>query len=300
MDVYVLKEGRRTGPYQPFRLREMLEDGALTPLDVVWHEGMEQWQTLGETDSLRSVLRKEETTPVLPDLEEDAPPRPAPAAELTLAVLRARRGQAWRRFFARQIDLTIGIGLVIPAAAALGWTDYWSTVVPDGWTMLLVPAALWIVLEALQLHFLGWTPGRLVLGLRVERKDGGKVSLGQGLKRSLFVWAGGLGFGLRPGQLLPVAQWIYGFWSFQKHGQTLWDHAAGTVVTARPLGRWHAAGIAGLMALFSGLSAWLWLSAPIPERFDARAREEVEEIRRQFWPQSEPAAKTSLPSPRGA
>lgn len=297
MDVYVLKEGRRTGPYQPFRLREMLEEGTLTPLDVVWHEGMENWQALGDTESLRGVLRKEETTTVLPELAEDAPPVPRRVPEeLTLEVLRARRALAWRRFFARQIDIMLGIAVVVPAAAALQWTDYWSALVPDGWAMLLAPAAVWIVLEALQLHLLGWTPGRLVLGLRVESKDGGRVSLWQGLKRSALVWAGGLAFGLRLGHLLPVVQWIYGFWSFQKHGQTLWDQSAGTVVNAVRLGRWHATGIAGMLALFTGLSAWLWLSAPIPDRFDAKTREEVEELRRQFWQQSRPADKSGLPS----
>lgn len=303
MDVYVLKDGRRTGPYQPFRLREMLDDGALTLLDDVWHEGMEKWQPLGETDSLRGVLRGE--APAVPDMEEDAPPVPDRSErepELTPAMLRQRRRMAWRRFFARQMDIMAAAALVTPVLVLLGWTDIWSLLVPSSWLILLAPAAVWIFVESVLLHFFGATPGRWALGVRVESKDGGRPALGQSLKRSVLVWAGGLGFGLRPGHLLPIAQWLYGWRMMQMRGRTLWDHSAGTVVIASPLTRWHVTGIVLFMAGFTVLSSWLWLTAPIPARFNEKEREVIEEMRREIWQPGAPATggKSGLPSAGGA
>ncbi len=283
MDVYVMKDGRREGPYQPFRLREMLEEGALTPLDSVWHEGMENWQALGETESLRGVLRKEETPPP-PEPDAAAPPaRSSPnQAELTLAVVRARRAMAWRRFFARQMDLHLAIVLTVPVLTAFQLTDIWSVLVPHPWYMMFVPAVVWILIESVMLTLLGWTPGRFLLGLRVIRQDGGRVTPLQALQRSVLVWAGGIGLGLHPGYLLPMVQWIYGWWCLQTRGITLWDHSAKTTVQASLLTRWHMAGIALLLAVFTGLIFWLMLDAPVPERLPEDVRGAVEEARQEF------------------
>jgi uncharacterized RDD family membrane protein YckC len=285
MDVYVMKDGRREGPYQPFRLREMLEEGNLTPLDSVWHEGMENWQALGETESLRGVLRREPVEPAVPETPTATAPVPKfrEEGELTLAVVRARRAMAWRRFFARQMDLHISIALVIPALAALNLTDIWSVLIPNPWYLAVAPAAVWIGIETVMLALLGWTPGRFLLGLRVLRRDGGQVTFLQALQRSALVWVGGIGFGLQPGYLLPVAQWMYGWWSLQKRGITLWDHSAGTTVQATLLNRWHVTGIALLLAVFTALNIWLMLSAPLPDRISEKDRASIEELRSEFW-----------------
>jgi len=284
MDVYVMKDGRREGPYQPFRLREMLEEGTLTPLDSVWHEGLENWQALGETESLRGVLRKEELPPVLPEPDTSVTPaRAVPEGELTPAVLRARRGMAWRRFIARQMDAFLGTALFVIAAAAAGYTDLWSVVLPSPWYLFVLAAVAWIVVESVMLRFLGWTPGRLVLGLRIVRQDGAPLTFRQALQRSALVWAGGLGFGLQWGYLLPVAQWSYGWWCLQKRGLTLWDHSAGTTVSAGTLARRHTAGIVAILALFTGFNIWLMLTVPLPDRLPEADRTVIEEMRQQFW-----------------
>ena len=185
-----MKEGRRLGPFQPFRLTEMLEEGELTPLDAVWHEGMENWLPLKDTDSLRTVLRKGTAAP-----DSDAPALPpplppgSPPAELTIALLRLRRALAWRRFFAKQIDLTLALTITAAAATALGWTDMWMIYLPDSLLLILAPALLWIVPEAALLSLFGTTPGRMVLGVRVVDEDGKPPPFGRALKRSLLVWA---------------------------------------------------------------------------------------------------------------
>lgn len=288
MDVYVMKDGRRQGPYQLFRLTEMLEEGALSPQDVVWHEGMKGWQPLEDTESLRGVLRDKAAPAPAPVEKQTANvgPRPGPAAGLAsfpyeagLAVLRQRRALAWRRFFARQIDMTIAAAGVVALAAALGWTDMWAFLNPYPPGIIIAPALVWILVETVMLSTCGWTPGRLILGLRVVMDGGVPPSPGAALKRSALVWAGGLGFGLPVGFLLPVAQWLYTFWHFQQRGETLWDRAAGTRVAFRPLHGGHAAGLAIITAAVASLFCWLVLVAPFPARFNLNDREPFEQFR---------------------
>jgi len=303
MDVYVMKEGQRRGPFQLFRLTEMLEDGELTPQDAVWHEGMEKWQPMQETESLQGVLRKAANVSVAEGRDETAPAatvKPAVPPELTLAVLRQRRALAWRRFFARQIDMTISTAAVIAAAVLMGWGDWWSLYVPESWILILAPALVWILPETVMLSWLGWTPGRVMLGLQVVDKDGNCPTPGAALKRSVLVWAGGYGFGL-PALFLPVAQWMYAFWHFQRRGETLWDHSAGTRVTFCQLHRWHVAGIAVFTAAITALFAWILLTIPLPSRFSDEERKQWEKVRKGAWERTEPSRQNSgLPSARGA
>ncbi len=296
-----MKDGQRRGPYQPFRLVEMLEDGELTARDAVWHEGMEKWQPLEDTESLRTVLRKG-TTPPHPDTGVPVPPPLPPAGppELTLALLRQRRALAWRRFFARQIDLTLAAILVAGGATAFGWTDMWMLYMPEAFFYLIAPALLWILPEAVMLSTWGTTPGRLVLALRVLNSEDRRPAFLKALKRSVLVWAGGLGFGLPADKLLPVAQWMFSFWHFQRSGETLWDRSAGTHVTAGRLHTGHAAGIALITALVTSLFSWLWLMAPLPDRVKGEERAQFEELRHRLWETAAPLKdNSSLPSAPG-
>ena len=291
-----MKDGKRRGPYQPFLLKEMLEDGELTPGDVVWHEGMEKWQPLAETDSLKSVLQK----PAPPPVEDESPQTEAlrkvvtPAEltlELTLAVLRQRRALGWRRFFARQMDMFIASVVTVFVAAAFGWTDIWTLFFPRPWLLVLVPPLVWIPVETVMLCTLGWTPGRLILGLRVvANKEGQRPSFGAALKRSLLVWAGGFGFGLPVDTLLPLAQWLYSFWHFQRYGGTLWDHSAGTRVIFREFHRGHAMGLFAFNLALATLAAWLFIRAPLPERFNDAERKVLAPIRTEVWQAADPVA----------
>jgi uncharacterized RDD family membrane protein YckC len=213
----------------------------------------------------------------------------APEVELTLAVLQQRRSLAWRRFFAKQIDMTIAIVLAVTAAAAIGWTDVWALVKPQGWLIILAPALLWIPVEAAMLALFGWTPGRLMLGLRVVDKSGSTPGFFASLKRSALIWAGGLGFGLPVETILPLAQWMYTFWHFQRFGNTLWDHSAGTQVIFRELNRGHATGLALFTAAMASLTAWIFLYVPVPERITGENRQALEQIGQTLWKMAAPA-----------
>jgi uncharacterized RDD family membrane protein YckC len=193
---------------------------------------------------------------------------------------------------------------VVVAASAFGWADIWALISPTSWTIVLAPALLWIPIEAVMLATLGWTPGRLIMGVRVVDQEGNRPAFRASLKRSVLVWAGGLGFGLPANLLLPLAQWLYSFWHFQRYGGTLWDHAAGTRVISCEFHRGHATGLAVYTAAVASLTAWMFLRLPLPARFTAEDREMFEPLRRVVWmsaaPAPAPPRNSGLPSPPGA
>jgi len=281
-----MKDGRRTGPYQPFRLREMMEDGTLLPGDPVWHEGMENWQPLEKTESLRAVFHREPAAPPAAPEQEGAPQAPTPPGlpdnpAAVLILLRVRRILATRRFFARQIDMLLASVATVGTAAACGWADVWQLHLPDSIPMLLAPALVWLLVEPILLCTVGTTPGKAALGLRVEAAGGGRLSLRQAAQRSLLVWAGGMGFGLRAVYILPVVQWAYAWWMLQRRGTTLWDHTSGTTVRAEPLQRRHGVGMALAAAVYITVHLWLSLVPPLPARMNDKDRVMFEELRRQ-------------------
>lgn len=53
---YVAVNGQPTGPYTVASLREMMQNGQLTRLSLVWKDGMAGWSAVENVDDLKSVL----------------------------------------------------------------------------------------------------------------------------------------------------------------------------------------------------------------------------------------------------
>ena len=71
MEIYVLKEGARRGPFLPFKLRELLEDKEFLPSDPGWMEGMENWAPLSSIEALENWMPRDSSLPPrLPSPEE--------------------------------------------------------------------------------------------------------------------------------------------------------------------------------------------------------------------------------------
>ena len=69
--------------------------------------------------------------------------------------------------------------------------------------------ALMLLLEPLCLHYFGTTPGKRLLGLYVERPDGGRLGFGEAVRRTFDVLSCGLGFYVPIlSQVLLIRSWL--------------------------------------------------------------------------------------------
>lgn len=120
----------------------------------------------------------------------------------------------WRRYFARALDMNL-----------------YSTLINVPWMVLLHDLSLWefqrsllgelvfglallvltLAVEPLWLHFLGWTPGKWLFGLKLRDENGDKLTLAQGWERSWRVFQDGYGWN--------IPLWdLYKMWKCRKMG----------------------------------------------------------------------------------
>jgi uncharacterized RDD family membrane protein YckC len=225
MDLWIIFHGEKTGPIHDFEVRRKISDGELTADTHAWHEGMDQWKPLSQIDLFRREfeLLKE---PVKPDPEPPAADSPTPPP------LPAKPVYA-RRFWARWLDLTLYSGL--------WWLGMWTAgqnieaALLNPWIMFLhyVP---WFALEPVLIHRFGTTPGKWMLGLRVENLDGSQLDLAAASRRSLRILFTGVGFGWG---LLAVFCQIISYFVSRRLGTTLWDQTGGHRVASAPLKPWR-------------------------------------------------------------
>lgn len=282
MEIYVLQDGARRGPFLPFKLRELLEDHTILPTDPGWIEGMDDWAPLESIEALSSWMpRPSPEPPPLPSPEprnqRPATLEPDPAA----AEGAARRKRAWLRWLARSVDEMLWFALLWSIGLASGWIGLWDFLYSNPY-LLLGPPVLWIPLEAFLLSRWGTTPGKWLLGMRVADDLGQPLHFKAALQRSALVFATGNGLGLPFDQLLPMLQASMSWVLYRRTGTTLWDRAASSQVlhaTPPPIGL-IATGATFL--LWIGLGTWISLTIPIPPDLPPQQREQFQETRQQF------------------
>lgn len=225
MDIWIIRDGEKTGPFHDFEIRRRIEDGELAADAAAWHEGLDRWKPLSEIDLFSREFEKAVPPPVVEkSLKEDPSPNATP-----LPPPLPQRPLYGRRFWARWFDLTLYAGL--------WWICLWAArqnveaALQNPWVMFLqyVP---WFVLEALLIHYTGTTPGKWLLGLNVTNLDGSRLDLAASTRRSLRVMLTGVGFGW--GILALFCQTL-SYFTAKRLGTTLWDHTGGHRVNDEPL-----------------------------------------------------------------
>jgi uncharacterized RDD family membrane protein YckC len=191
MDIWIIRDGEKTGPFHDFEIRRKIEAGELSATTSAWHEGLTAWKPLVEIDLFtrefqleKSAAEKaEEISSSLPE----SPPLPLEAKPKTYYM---------RRFWARWLDLAL--------FSSLWWLGMWAAHQDIG-SILVSPLhgftqfIPWFIFEALLLHRFGTTPGKWLLGLRVVNAgDGSLLSLPAAARRCTLVLVVGIGFAWGP------------------------------------------------------------------------------------------------------
>jgi len=236
MDIWIILNGEKTGPFRDFEIRRKIEDGELATTCPAWHEGLQKWQPLGEIDLFK---REFDLSPAIPEVER-FPTEIAPSPSPSPALLKNHYG---RRFWARWFDLYLFAGF--------WWLGMWAAgrdigaTMQNPWIMVLqfVP---WFVVETLLLQHFGFTPGKWLLGLRVHNLNGSLMNLSESLRRSGRVLFTGIGFGW---SLLAVFCQLLSLITAKRLGKPLWDHLGGHQVDVAPL---NPLRVVSLVLLFAG------------------------------------------------
>jgi uncharacterized RDD family membrane protein YckC len=182
MKWYYSEGGKQIGPIDETELNRLVTLGAVRSDTLVWHDGLTSWQPLGVVRGMH------------------------PAA----AVAAGRHyGGFWIRFLARLIDgiivgvinaivriplmLMFGIGTFGMGGMGRGLGDGRGLVFgPAMAGMLGVSTLIGVALgAAYEVYFLSAhsaTPGKMALGLRVIRADGGPISPMLALGRHFAMW----------------------------------------------------------------------------------------------------------------
>lgn len=99
----------------------------------------------------------------------------------------------WRRYFARVFDLLLAT-LILWTILALVFRVNISNVGTMGeWLLGFVEWAIWIPLEGLLLSRWGTTPGKWLMGIRIEHEDGRKLTFVEAADRTWQVFVKGMG-----------------------------------------------------------------------------------------------------------
>lgn len=121
MSWYFAREGVRTGPVPREELDRQARTGGLVPTDLVWTEGMAEWQEAG---SVPGLLPEGSPAPVPPPMPPPRPaaPQPPPRALGDDAVMRALLpvGRSGWAIAAGYLGLLSLLGVFAPFALVTG------------------------------------------------------------------------------------------------------------------------------------------------------------------------------------
>ncbi|AFQ44363.1 RDD family protein [Desulfosporosinus meridiei] len=134
----------------------------------------------------------------------------------------------WIRFWARLIDvilfmLIISTTIVIINPSALNHSAVLF------WFLLFI----WSFFEAVLLSTWGTTPGKWLLRIIIRDLNGEKLTFVNALKRSLIIWASGLGSGI---VIILFITLIYQYNIISRNGTTSWDKSGKYTVTYTKIG----------------------------------------------------------------
>ena len=205
MKFWINRNGQKHGPIEDYELRAMIRDGEVDGDTLVWFEDADGWGKASEVALLRSEFVEKEVEP---------PAVPIPPAPFLM----------WRRVGARWFDFLLYQLLVLIVFRIGGMPFIPNPETPPGGMSIIALLLPVIIMEGALLSSLGYTPGKWLMGFKVTNREGGVLSTGQAMMRSLRVWV--LGMGMRNG-LLIIFGHLFNLWIVKKRGVPLWDVVSG-------------------------------------------------------------------------
>lgn len=268
MEIWLILNGKRSGPYPDYEIRSRIEHGQMELEDKVWHEGLAEWTPVGELELFKKSFPEKKTFCGEPldskrvymtirktaDLNDDtlnnvAEPKP--------------KAHFGRRFWARWMDLT-GYSALWWLGMYLGGRDI-GAAIGNPW-LLLTMYLPWFALEAWMIQRFGRTPGKWLMGLRVTNEDGSALAFAPSVWRALRVLVTGVGFGWG---LISVLCQTMSWFTAKRLGKPIWDHIGKHKVTAEPLSPFRTGAL--VLLFFAAAQLQMAVRGPYEEKIMAEA-----------------------------
>lgn len=231
MFIFLIENGSKTGPFQPWEVRERLDRGEITEATQGWHDGCEKWMPLSELPALglSSQPHRPPEPPPIPEMRQG--PEPV-AVSQNLPAGWDTKPRPWLRLLARLFDQGVLSLLIAAVVKAFGYS--FSSFLFNPFGVLSIPP-LTVAFETICLAKFGTTPGKALLGMWVRAKGTGRRAIPWpfSFHRALLVLAAGHAFYLYP--FFTIAAWAFHYLGLVRHQHVWWDRKLGLEVAGRPL-----------------------------------------------------------------
>lgn len=251
MQIYWIRDGKKQGPASVPDVESMLQLGELTPDTPGWHAGCKTWLPLIELPALANV---EPNPSISIDIGKTLP------AELPRMLFDVVLPSPAVRFLARMVDMALYATLLLGVLYIIQ-APYSERYLPGG-------PAFWfplVVIEVCCIRLCGTTPGKWLLGIRMQR-DRARITGIALFMRSCLAFVMGLGC-MYP--IFVVVMLALSYFNVRRRGLAVWDTCTGIVpmVSAAPTAarRFGACLIIMLCMQLSSVFMQPWL----PDMIDA-------------------------------
>lgn len=266
MEYWVEIDGEKQGPYREWDIREKIEKNTIYPTNLVWCNGMEGWEPIGEHSAFESAFQLTLTEIEEGEVSGNASNRPSESTDPSSANL-----YLVRRGVAKIFDLVLYSALSFILLSLCGV----DLMAQQGW-ITLVSLIPFILLEALLIKLKGGSIGKMIVGIRVTSSDHSDLTMKKACVRSGLSWIYGMALGLP--LLLIIAAGI-SYYRAKKNGIVSWDEAASTKVEMiKPFtGMRISLLFITLLSIAGGLSQFIQNHAPTRKAYSEYSKALIEQ-----------------------
>ncbi|ETA72673.1 MULTISPECIES: RDD family protein [Mesorhizobium] len=240
--------GKPSGSFTAAEIEGFFRSGKLNGESLVWAEGMQQWQALGETEDFKHLLQQTLPPPLPPSghhkeirdegyapLSEPIVSNSSDKEQIRLSIeqsLRVEPAGPWSRYFARQFDLSVITTVLFAVTAfALAYSDpvllfKLNSIDARALFLVFLPAAH--LINAIIITVFGNSIGKALFAIKAVPVEAGRsFSVTENVSREFRVWVSGIAFGI---PLVCLATMIPAFNRVKNRQPTNYDEGRGNVL----------------------------------------------------------------------
>lgn len=212
---FFIKDHQQQGPVCLFELQKLIEQRILTENTYVWNSSMSCWQTAKTLDQFSDCIMVSKRFQLLSNKFK---------SKQEYEVATYPQGRPCVRYLARFFDLSLFSMFLISFISI-----FFPGFIADTSNLLIfiLCLILWMIVEPLIITIFGNTFGKALLNTRIITISGERLDFLTALKRSIFVSAAGMGFGI---PILNFICFIFSYRDLKGHGISTWDQKIGTIM----------------------------------------------------------------------